>query len=224
MPLPTHIKVDKSRPLTQELYNHLRRAIFDGTLQPGERLVEDAIGRAAKVSRTPVREALRKLEMEGLVQTKGRSKSVAIPTANELAELVAVREVLEGMATGLAAAARSEMEAQSLKQIHIEYCYQVEQENFEETQELNLRFHETIWLAARNRYLSEQLTLLRGTEQRLQGSMLAYPERRVATLLEHEQILQAIINRDTHAAEQHAKIHFRNAAMTRLEKYRSHRK
>lgn len=224
MPLPKHIKVDKSRSLTQELYNHLRSAIFDGTLQPGERLVEDAIGKAAKVSRTPVREALRKLEMEGLVQTKGRSKSVAIPTANELAELVAVRKVLEGMATGLAAAARSEMEVESLKQIHAEYCHQVEQDNFEATRELNLRFHETIWLAARNRYLSEQLTLLRGSVQRLQGSMLAYPERRAATVLEHEQMLQAIIDRDADSAEQYAKIHFGNAAMTRLAKYRPHRK
>ena len=224
MPLPTHIEINKSRPLTQELYEYLRASIFDGTLQPGERLVEDAIGKTANVSRTPVREALRKLEMEGLVQTRGRSKSVATPTANELAELVAVREVLEGMATGLAAGARSEMEVQTLKQIHAEYCHQVEQENFDETKELNMRFHETIWLAARNRYLSQQLALLRGTVLRLQRSMLAYPERRLATVLEHEQMLQAIIDRDTQAAEEYGKIHFRNAAMTRLAKYRLQRK
>ena len=82
----------------------------------------------------------------------------------------------------------------------------------------------TIWLAARNRYLSQQLTLLRGTVLRLQRSMLAYPERRIATVLEHEQMLQAIIDRDTNAAEEYAKIHFRNAAMTRLAKYRLQRR
>lgn len=224
MPLPTHIQINKSRPLTQELYHYLRASIFDGTLQPGERLVEDTIGKAAKVSRTPVREALRKLEMEGLVQTSGRSKSVAIPTANELAELVAVREVLEGMATGLAAMARSEMEVESLKQIHAEYCHQVKQNNVKEIVILNTNFHETLWLAARNRYLSRQLTLLQGSVQRLQGTMLAYPERRAATILEHEQILQAVIKREADLAEKYAKIHFRHAAMTRLAKYRLHRK
>ncbi len=224
MPLPTHIKIDKSRPLTQELYEHLRASIFDGTLQPGERLVEDAIGRTANVSRTPVREALRKLEMEGLVQTRGRSKSVAIPTANELAELVAVREVLEGMATGLAARARSEIEVESLKQIHVEYSRQVKQNNVKEIVILNTNFHETIWLAARNRYLSQQLTLLQGSVQRLQGTMLAYPERRAATILEHEDILQAIIDGNADSAEEYAKAHFRQAAMTRLAKYRLQRK
>lgn len=220
MPLPKHIEINKSRPLTQELYDYLRASIFNGTLQSGERLIEDAIGRAANVSRTPVREALRKLEMEGLVQTSGRSKSVAIPTANELAELVAVRQVLEAMATGLAARARSEMEVESLKQIHVEYCREARQNNVERTVELNTNFHETIWLAARNRYLTQQLTLLRGSVQRLQGSMLAYPERRAATILEHEQILQAIIERDADSAENYAKMHFRHAASTRLAMYR----
>lgn len=207
--------------MPQELYAILRSAIFNGTLQPNERLVEDAIATAANVSRTPVREALRKLEMEGLVQQSGRLKLVAAPTPHQLSDVLTVRVHLEGLAGRLAAVNRIEGQVHQLQEIYSASLEAARLSDGEQTILLNDAFHNTVWQAAGNEYLLQQLTLLRGSVQRLQHThtMLSHRERLYAALDEHNLILQAVAEQDAKAAELHCQTHFRNAAAIRLATY-----
>jgi DNA-binding GntR family transcriptional regulator len=215
MPLP-EIQLQGIYSRSDELYAKLREAIIEGVLQPGERLIEEALATSANISRTPVREALQKLQVEGLVQEASRGVIVAAPTADELADISIVREVLEGTATRLAATSRSELELVTLETILDEQRDATERGDVEMLVALNNSFHETIWQAGRNRYLAHQLAMLQGYIQRLQGSTLALPRRQEETLREHEQMLDAIRRRDAEAAETISREHFRKAEATRL--------
>jgi DNA-binding GntR family transcriptional regulator len=217
MPLQS-IPLPGKRSRAEELYTRLRAAILSGELRPNERLVENTLAELASVSRTPVRQALHQLESEGLVrESKSGGMEVVGFSLDEIADLCAVRETLEGMASGLAATARSEMELTLLSSV-----LEAEQQAVRDQSppllgvELNHRFHETIWNASRNRYLAAQLRTLREMIEQRQSSTLRSNERRRRALDEHEEILNAIRERDVPAAEQAARAHFRNAMAARL--------
>ena len=210
MPVPPlHIEGRKSR--SQALYEHLRRAIHDGTLRPGERLVEESLAAAAGVSRTPVRETLRRLEAEGLVEEANRGIVVTSLSDADLLELCAVREVLEGMAASLAAQSRSDFEAKTLEQVLGRMRSHTEQEDVEALVALNRIFHETIWKASKNRLLARKLSDLRGMIERMHDPALASMERRHASLLEHQRIVEAVAAGDPARAEEVTREHFQNA-------------
>ncbi|WP_052890276.1 GntR family transcriptional regulator [Thermogemmatispora carboxidivorans] len=215
MPL-SRIQLPGERSRAQELYEFLRNAILDGTLEPNERLVEESIAALASVSRTPVREALRKLEADNLVRDTGQGIVVGTTSPEELEELCAVRETLEGMASRLAARLRSELEVASLRRILEEYREATQQRDVERLVVLNHAFHEAIWQAARNRYLFRELTNLRDLIERLQKTTLDRPERQRAALPEHEALFEAIVRQDEDEAERLARLHFREAMAIRL--------
>jgi DNA-binding GntR family transcriptional regulator len=217
MPLQS-IALPGTRSRAEELYTHLRAAILSGELRPTERLVENTLAELASVSRTPVRQALHQLESEGLLrESKSGGMEVVGFSLDEIADLCAVRETLEGMASGLAATARSEMELTLLSSVLEAEQHAVRDESPALLGvELNHRFHETIWNASRNRYLAAQLRSLREMIEQRQGSTLRSTERRRRALDEHEEILRAIQERDAPSAEQAARAHFRNAMAARL--------
>lgn len=203
--------------VAHELYLALSDAIFDGRLQPGQALVEGAVAKAANVSRTPVREALHRLENDGLI-TGGGTKKVAFPSRTELRELMTVREALEGLASALAANARTSLDVEVLTDVHRSYERAASQgAGTEVIVDLNDRFHQTIWQTAQNRYLSSQLSFLRKMVQRLQtASTLEDPLRLAATVEEHRLILRSIIDRDVEQAEAVTRSHFRRAGALRI--------
>lgn len=219
MPLqPVTLPGERSR--AQELYSWLRAAILSGQLRPHERLVETTVAKLANVSRTPVREALHRLEVDGLVREgEGGGLEVWSFSLDELADLCAVRETLEGMATGLAAVSRSDMELSTLRSI-----VAAEQETLPRDDELaihrrvdlNHSFHETIWRAGRNRYLAEELAHLRSLIERLQDTTLRHIDRVESAIGEHLAIIKALDERDVDTATSLAREHFRNAMATRL--------
>lgn len=215
MPL-SEIRLPGRRPRAQELYEALRNAILRGELEPGERLVEETIAGLASVSRTPVREALRKLEVDGLVRESGRGMVVVDFSYDDLAELCAVRETLEGLACRLAAVSRSELELAALRRIMEDIRAATARADVSRLVVLNNAFHETVWQAARNRYLAHQLRTLRGLIERLQTTTLRVPERRREAMLEHEAILDAIERGDADSAERLARDHMRKAMALRL--------
>ncbi|MBO0778737.1 MAG: GntR family transcriptional regulator [Ktedonobacteraceae bacterium] len=215
MPL-SKILLPGKRSRAQELYEFLRNAILDGTLGQNERLVEENIAALASVSRTPVREALHKLEVDRLVQDNGQGLVVVAFTADELAELCAVRETLEGMASRLAATARTEIDLLSLQKIHESYQRATERQDVEQLIALNHAFHESIWQAARNRYLYRELANLRSQIERLQKTTLDFVPRQPEALHEHALILEAIVKQDHERAEQLTCQHFREAMAIRL--------
>jgi DNA-binding GntR family transcriptional regulator len=220
MPLePVQLPGERSR--AHELYNWLRAAILSGELRPHERLVETSIAELASVSRTPVREALHRLEVDGLVgEGEGGGLEVWGFSLDELADLCAVRETLEGMATELAAVSRSELEIATLRSI-----VQAEEDALgidegsgvvERRVELNHSFHETLWRASRNRYLADELKHLRSLIERLQDTTLRHRDRLRQAVSEHTEIVDALEARDASTAGALARKHFRNAMATRL--------
>ena len=218
MPLqPVRLTGERSR--AQELYAWLRTAIVSGELQPHERLVETTIAELASVSRTPVREALQRLEVDGLVREgQGGGLEVCGFSLDELADLCAVRETLEGLATQFAAASRSELEIDTLRRIvrAEQEALDSDDEAVEPRIELNHSFHETLWRASRNRYLADELKHLRNLIERLQDTTLRDQGRLEQSIQEHAAIVDALETRDAETAERLAREHFRNAMAMRM--------
>jgi DNA-binding GntR family transcriptional regulator len=215
MPL-TKIILPGKRSKAEELYEFLCNAIFDGKFEPGERIIEETIAAMASVSRTPVREALRRLEADNLIQDTGQGLVVGSVSPGELAELCIVREVLEGLASRLAATARSEIDLLNLQNILHDYEQATEQQDVQRLVTLNHAFHESIWQAARNGYLFRELITLRKNIERLQNTTLSEKPRQREALAQHKAVLEAIIKQDGDTAEQLARQHFREAMAIRL--------
>lgn len=210
------IELPGNNSMSLELYALLRNAILKGVLFPGERLIEQSLAARAKISRTPVREALRRLEAEGLVRAGTQGLEVVLPSEDELADLCSVREVLEGMSARLAARYATPSDVALLRNLSDSSRRAIASERVEELVSLNHQFHERIWVACRNRYLAQQLRTLRMLIDRMQDTTLRDPVRRSEAQYEHERILTAIENQDMAAAEIYTKEHFRNAEAARL--------
>lgn len=199
------------------VYSVLRRAILDGILQPGQRLREIEIATELGVSRTPVREALTRLESSGLATfTSPRGMMVSQLTRQQVLELYALRENLEGLAARLSSRHASWAEIETLRD-----CVRREKEQQgadpSVLANLNKRFHAVIYDAARNRYLLETLSSIRGTQALLRGTSLSAPDRTQAAYQEHLEIVNAIDGRDPDRAEAMAREHIRNALQARLK-------
>lgn len=212
------VRLPGQRSRAHELYNWLRAAILAGELKPHERLVETTIAELASVSRTPVREALHRLEVDGLIgEGENGGLEVIGFSLDELADLCAVRETLEGMAAELAAVSRSEMEIATLRSV-----VAAEEEGIiagapiEQLIEMNHSFHETLWRASRNRYLADELKHLRSLIERLQETTLRSADRVEQAISEHKEIVDALVERDAPRAGELTRNHFRNAMAKRL--------
>ncbi|MFZ0181473.1 MAG: GntR family transcriptional regulator [Candidatus Dormiibacterota bacterium] len=210
------IQLPGRRSRADELYEYLRHAIMSGRLAANERLVEQQIASRASVSRTPVREAIRKLEVDGLVRQTRAGVIVVQLSDTELRELCEVRVVLEGLACWLAAESRSLLDLQVLDEIRADYATAVAAHDINSLVKANLAFHETIWRMANSKYLSNQLRELRSRIQGLQASTLAVAHRQSESRAEHDQIVNSIRDRDADAAERIARVHFRHAMVLRL--------
>lgn len=202
----------------QALYERLREGILSGELHPGERLIELEVANAANLSRTPVREALQRLEADGLVREGNGGLEVNEISREELSERCAVREILEGMATELAAGAANPLELATIQGILEREVQAVENNEPAEVHvELNREFHDAIWRASHNRYLSALLAELRERLGQLQGTTLRDEKRRTAALDEHKAIVDGLTRHDRVAAGEAARSHFRNAMALRLQ-------
>ena len=200
----------------EEVHQLLRDQILDGTLKPNERLVEAEIAATALISRTPVREAIRKLEASGLVRNTGQGLVVGGISRTELIDLCAVRETLEGMAAGIAAVSRSELALLSLERVAAEYREAASADVQTSPVHLNHSFHEGIWQMAGNRYLEQQLGNLRSIIEGRQATTLTISSRLEQSIAEHDQLVQLIAERRADDANELARRHFREAMVVRL--------
>lgn len=206
------------------VYITLRQDILNNNYRPGQRLSEETIAQELNVSRTPVREALKRLHAEGFVEIRPhRGAVVRDASCEELAELCAVREVLEGLAARLAARSISHIEVYSLERLLAEMEAATAEGRLEDLVNLNFQFHETIWIASRNRYLAHQLRQLRQFVQRLHASTLTVPGRKEESYREHRALFEACAAGDPDAAERLAREHVRKAESVRLMVWRKSR-
>lgn len=203
----------KSR--SEYVHQRVLEAISEGRFRPGMRLGEEEIAQSLGVSRTPVREALRRLQARGLLTVgAGRSLMVAELSLRQVHELYAMREILEGSAARFAATHASEADLNALRQAHQSFMDAWDRP--EALVPLNRRFHQAIYEAAHNQYLTQALSELHDALALLSGNTFRVPTRPQRSNEEHLAIIEAIEARDPDRAEAAARQHIRLAQRTRF--------
>jgi DNA-binding GntR family transcriptional regulator len=197
------------------VYDRLCDEIRTGALKPGARLTETELAERLAVSRTPVREAIRRLEAEGLVDHQPRTGAVVRRLAYpEIMELYEMRTVLEGTAARFAARAASPMEIEALLAINAEMAAAAGQLGV--LVALNRQFHSRLLDAARNRFLVRSAASVENTLLILGPSAMESPERAKQAVSEHQAVLDALVQRDGDRAEAAMRQHMESAQLTRL--------
>jgi len=196
------------------VYAALRAEISDGKLAPGDRLRETEIAERLHVSRTPVREALKRLESDGLaVFLQPRGLTVTELSASQVADLYAMREVLEAAAARFAAEQASVMEIESLKQLVGQHPgIKTPEEASRNNRQIDLAIAE----AAHNVYLMKALNVLKDAVSLLGTTTYAVPGRIRIGLSEIAAVVQAIVDRNPAEAEMAARRHIRAAGAVRV--------
>jgi DNA-binding GntR family transcriptional regulator len=199
----------------KDAYAMILDAIDSHVYQPGDRLVESELADRFGVSRTPIREALQRLETQNLLTRDGRSLIVASLDHNQLAELYVVRGELEGMAARLAARHATPEEVGVLRDMLAEDTLLMD-DPFALSR-ANRRFHKQIHLASHNRFLVQQLDLVHRSMALLATTSLAAEGRAAGTLEEHSRIVDAIADGDGDRAYAALRDHISKAFVTRLK-------
>lgn len=201
--------------MQKDAYTLIVEAIESGVFKPGDRLVESELAERLGVSRTPVREALQRLETQSMLSRDGRSLIVASLDHNQLAELYAVRTELEGLAARLAARHATEEEIRVLRTMADE-DHQLLGGDPRALSRANKRFHRQIHLASHNRFLVQQLDLLHRSMALMATTSFAAEGRDTVALDEHDSIVAAIEARDGDAAQEALRHHISKAFEIRL--------
>jgi len=207
--------IDARPSAAPDAYALILAAIDEGVYRPGDRLVESELAEKLGVSRTPVREALQRLETQSLVTRDGRSLIVASLDHNQLAELYTVRAELEGLAARLAAKHASPEEVNVLADM-----VQADRElvgNPKALARANRRFHLQIHRASHNRFLVQQLDLVHRSMALLASTSLEAEGRGAQAVAEHAAIVDAIRAGNGEAADQALRDHISRAFETRLK-------
>ena len=212
------IKLDSYQPLREVVCESLREAIRNGTLKPGERLMEIQLAEQLGVSRTPVREAIRKLELEGyVIMMPRRGTYVANMSMSDISDIFEIRSALESLSNGLAAKRITPDELEHLQNLLVMLKPYVEQMDMEKIVELDIEFHDLLYHAARNSRLLGIISNLRDQLTRFRTLSMSYPGRLEATMEEHKSIVDAIAAGDSEAARQAAEKHMENSESTLLK-------
>lgn len=209
------VVVPAGEPRGEIAYLKLKEAIRSGELKPGQRVRESEMAARLDVSRTPVREAFRRLEADGLLSfAPYRGMVISELDHQAVMELYFMREVLEGTAAGLAAYRASEAEVSILKEIIAldpagEGSPQIVAGH-------NRRFHTSLYHAAHNRYLLKTLSVLQDAMALLGATTMRVQGRSDEAKAEHTAIVQAIAEKDPESAERLMREHIRGAQRARL--------
>jgi len=206
----------KNKSSGANAYDMLLSAIECGDLPPGARLREVELADRFGISRTPIREALKQLEAQGLVSHEPHHGSVVSTIDYSAhAEMYLLREVLEGTAARLAAIHATQTEIDVLFEM-VDHDRSILGDS-KKLAGRNRLFHHQLHLASRNRYLISVLMNMRVSMVLLAGSTLAVPGRSAEAVEEHAKIVDAIAQHDADAAEKFAREHMRNAYKTRIK-------
>jgi DNA-binding GntR family transcriptional regulator len=204
---------DEKQP-QRDAYALILKAIDTGVYRPGDRLVESELAERFGVSRTPIREALQRLETQSLLARDGRSLIVASLDHNQMAELYVVRCELEGLAARLAARHATDEEVRVLRKMVDD-----DRKLLHDPSALaraNRRFHKQVHLASHNRFLVQQLDLVYRSMALMATTSLAIEGRGAVAVEEHQRIVDAIAAGDGEAAYRALREHISEAFEARL--------
>lgn len=198
----------------QSTYRAILDAIREGIYAPGDRLREEEVAERLGVSRTPVREALGRLQEKGLLEAApGRGLAIAVLNMQQIFELYAIRGELEGLVARFAAQHATEVEIANLERLNTQFS---EAEAPLEAARLNRLFHARLYDAARNRYLRAAVEDLQESIALLPVTTFVQQGRLALAVQEHGAIIAAIAARDPEAAARAATAHIERALATRL--------
>lgn len=196
------IKIDEYLPLREVVFNTLRQAIIQGEFQPGERLLEVTIANKLGVSRTPVREAIRMLELEGLVvMIPRRGAEVANITVKDLRDALEVRMAIEALSVKLACERIDEEGKNELKQTCMAFKEAINSKLVPAIVEGDEAFHNTIYRASKNQKLINIAQNLREQVYRYRVEYVKDFSYHDNLIREHDQITMAILKGDATVAE-----------------------
>lgn len=202
--------------LSDKVYQYLRDAIADGRYQTGDCLVEMKIAEELRVSRTPVREALKQLELEDLVVSQpNRGVVVKAFTSEDVEDVFTIRHLLEGQAAYWAATRITPVELAELSELVDLMDFYTHKNDVAHLVQLDTRFHEVVYEASKSRTLKHILTSLHHNTQRARKSSLTVPNRPDGSLSEHRRIFAALERHDADAAKAEMEAHVDTASSTK---------
>ncbi len=205
------LNVDDYLPLRDVVFNTLRQAILTGEFLPGERLMEVTLADRLGVSRTPVREAIRKLELEGLViMVPRRGAQVASITVSDLKDVLEVRCELEEFAAKLACKRITELEKKTLKDAEDEFENAIKKKDLKMIAEKDVAFHDVIFDATKNKRLLQMVNNLREQMYRYRIEYIKDFDYHETLVTEHRTIMDSIITGDVDTAKEAMRQHIYN--------------
>lgn len=191
------VTMNEYLPLRDVVFNTLRQAILRGELKPGERLMEIQLANKLGVSRTPIREAIRKLELEGLVlMIPRKGAEVAEITEKSLRDVLEVRRALEELAVQLVCEKITQEQIEELKVAAKEFENTLKDGDITKIAEADVRFHDVIYMATDNQKLILLLNNLREQMYRFRVEYLKRKEVHPQLIAEHEEIIEMIEKRE----------------------------
>jgi DNA-binding GntR family transcriptional regulator len=197
-------------------YERLKEAILAGELAPGQPLIEAALAERYSVSRTPIREALMRLEQDAIVVRTERGLVIRERSPSEILDLYETRIVLEGAAASSAALRRGNIDMIALRRA-LAAGQAVQPDDEAGMMSTNRGFHRAVWQASHNESLIDLLARLDTHLARYPATTLSYPGRWESALQQHQDLAAAIAARDPRRADALATSHFTEARDIRLQ-------
>lgn len=202
----------ENRSLTSIIFDRIREDILNNKYKVGEKIVEAKLADELGVSRTPVREALKQLELDGLVENiPNRGVVVKGITNQDIADIYTIRMEIEGIAAKWCVERMDESHIDTLKEIYELMEFYTFKKDVEKCFELNTKFHETIYMATKSRYLEHVLKDFQIFMKSTRIKSLKTEGRMDNSLEEHRLILEALVNRDEELAVERIKRHIDNS-------------
>lgn len=215
MELNFQVNMNEYLPLRDVVFNTLRQAILKGELEPGERLMEIQLAERLGVSRTPIREAIRKLELEGLVHMVPRKGAeVASISEKSLREVLEVRRSLEELAIELACQKITAEQIKELEEAEVQFADAVQKGDAMTIAESDEHYHDVIYQATDNSRLVQILNNLREQMYRYRLEYIKDADKRQILVVEHEHIIRAVKNHNIPEAKQAMREHIDNQQLT----------
>lgn len=207
-----------SSSLRRRIFSQIQNDILNGVYEPGDNLIETKLSEELGVSRTPVREALRQLELEGLVQSvPNKGVTVKGVSSEDIHDIYTIRMLIEGLAARWAAEKITPQELEELKEaVDLEEFYTMKND-YSRLLKLDTRFHDIIFKASKSMPLMHTLSTFHHYVQKARKISMSSPNRAMEVLTEHKAIMQAIIDKDADRAEKLTTEHVRNASESLLK-------
>lgn len=212
--------VSNIRPIREMIYESIRQAIFEGELNPGDRLVEKELAEKMRVSRTPIREALRKLETEGLIRHVPR-KGVVVKgfSPEDIIEIYSIRQSLEALAITYSVKNISDKEIKRLKVLIKEMAVLTEEDDTEDLFNTSQEFNDILMKSCKMPRLINLINTYREYLKRFRMVTMGRKERKISALKDHQEILQAVIDRDAARAKRLVEAHLAKALESYLKTF-----